>query len=200
MIMQKPGPADELPEIAPDTPVIKTETWRCAEIVFNSAKEYADPFADVRLDLILTGAGKQLIIPCFWDGGKVFKARVACPEAGTWYYRTVCSVISDTGLHGKTGVIECSRYAGESGVYRHGFPTTGAGRKYFTYADGTPFFYLGDTHWSLGEETADMVSEIVSKRVSQGYTVWQSEPIGAKFDLASGVTEEDMAGLHDFDE
>lgn len=58
MNMQKTGPAYEFPEITQETPVIKTETWRCAEIVFTSGKEYSDPFADVRLDLILTGAGR----------------------------------------------------------------------------------------------------------------------------------------------
>nr|MCR5781741.1 DUF5060 domain-containing protein [Clostridia bacterium] len=164
----KTEPAADIPEIDPSAPVISAETWRCAEIAFEAENGYEDPFSDVTLDLILIGDGRQRTVPCFWDGGGIWKARVACPKAGTWYYKTVCSDDTDAGLHNKTGAIECAEYAGDLDVYRHGFPTTAAGKKYFTYADGTPFFYLGDTHWSLGDETADMVREIAEKRASQG--------------------------------
>ena len=196
----KTEPAADIPDTDPSAPVISAETWRCAEITFEAENGYADPFNDVTLDLILIGDGRQRTIPCFWDGGSIWKARVACPKAGTWYYKTVCSDDTDAGLHNKTGVIECSEYAGGLDVYRHGFPTTAAGEKYFTYADGTPFFYLGDTHWSLGDETAGMVREITEKRTGQGFTVWQSEPIGEKFDLTDGVTEADVEGLRAYDE
>ncbi|MBR5427051.1 MAG: DUF4038 domain-containing protein [Clostridia bacterium] len=196
----KTAPAGAIPVVDPSVPAVQTETWRAFEIVFESDKEYADPFSDVTLDLVLIGGGRQYTIPCFWDGGSVWKARAACPSAGTWYYKTVCSDESDAGLQGRTGVIECADYAGDLDVYRHGFPTTGAGEKYFTYADGTPFFYLGDTHWSLGDETADMVREIAAKRASQGFTVWQSEPIGEKFDLTDGVSEADLEGFRAYDE
>lgn len=193
-------PAKEIPAADPAQSAVHTETWRCAELTFLSEKDYGDPFGDVTMDLLLIGNGKQYTIPAFWDGGNVWKARVACPAAGTWYYRTVCSDKNNAGLHGKTGAIECIEYTGGLDVYKHGFPTTGAGKKYFTYADGTPFFYLGDTHWSLGDETPDMVREIAAKRAAQGFTVWQSEPIGEKFDLTDGVTEADMEGLHAYDE
>ncbi len=193
-------PAGEIPLTDPAAPALQAETWRAFELAFTAEKDYADPFSDVTLDLTLIGGGRQYTLPCFWDGGNVWKARVACPAAGTWYYKTVCSDASDAGLHGKTGVIECAEYNGDLDVYIHGFPTTGAGKKYFTYADGTPFFYLGDTHWSLGDETPDMVREISAKRVSQGFTVIQSEPIGEKFDLSDGVTEADLQGLRAYDE
>ena len=198
-LQDKTSAAADVPEVDPTAPVMQAQTWRCIELTFNSEKTYADPFADVTLDLILIGGGRQRSIPCFWDGGNVWKARVACPKAGTWYYRTVSSDESDKGLHGKTGKIECAEYSGTLDVYKHGFPTTGAGEKYFTYADGTPFFYLGDTHWSLGDETVDMVREISAKRVEQGFTVWQSEPIGEKFDLTDGVSEADLEGLRAYD-
>lgn len=196
----KTTPVTEVPAIDPPQPPVQAETWRAFELAFTAANDYADPFSDVTLDLLLIGNGKQYTIPCFWDGGSVWKARAACPEAGTWYYQTVCSDPSDAGLHCRTGKIECGAYSGELDVYKHGFPTTGAGKKYFTYADGTPFFFLGDTHWSLGDETADMVREIAVKRAEQRFTVWQSEPIGEKLDLTDGVTEADMEGFHAYDE
>ena len=196
----KTTPAGEIPEIALGTQAIQTEAWRCTELVFKSGKEYEDPFSDVTLNLFLIGDGRQRTIPCFWDGENVWKARVACPSAGTWYYKTVCSDETDAGLHDQTGWLECREYGGTLEVYKHGFPTTDAGKKNFTYADGTPFFYLGDTHWSLGDETPKMVKEISAKRAAQGFTVWQSEPIGEKFDLTDGVTDEDLEGFRDFDE
>ena len=197
---EKTTPTEEIPETDPTAPAVQAETWRCRELVFSSEKAYGDPFSDVTVDLLLIGDGRQRVIPCFWDGGNVWKARVVCPSAGTWYFRTVCSDETDAGLHGKTGRIECAAYTGALAVYKHGFPTTAAGKKYFTYADGTPFFYLGDTHWSLGDETPDMIREIAAKRAAQGFTVWQSEPIGEQFDLTDGVTDADLAGFRNYDE
>ena len=196
----KTTPAGDIPVVDPTQSVVETETWRAFELSFIAENGYADPFTDVTLDLLLIGDGKQYTIPAFWDGGNVWKARAACPKAGAWYYKTVCSDPSDAGLHNRTGRIECAQYSGDLDVYKHGFPTTGAGEKYFTYADGTPFFYLGDTHWSLGDETPDMVREITAKRAQQGFTVIQSEPIGEKFDLTDGVTEADLEGFHAYDE
>ena len=82
-----------------------------------------------------------------------------------------------------------------------------------TYADGTPFFYLGDTHWGLYLEEYDQPGPhagntgatshfkyLVDRRVEQGFTVCQSEPIGAKFNLADGrVDQKDIDGLRQAD-
>lgn len=178
---------------------LTAETWVANEIAFESDKAYADPFNDVDAELHLFGNGRLYKIPAFWDGGNVWKFRFACPSAGVWYFRTVCTDSENASLGGRTGKVICTEYSGEYDIYKHGFVTANAGKKYFTYDDGTPFFYLGDTHWSLGDETVDMVKTICEKRVSQGFTVYQSEPIGATFDFTNGITETDMAGLADYD-
>ncbi len=180
--------------------VIYAKTWVANELVFVSEKTYKDPFSDVDTDLVLWGNGRQYTVPGFWDGGNVWKVRFVCPSEGEWYYRTVCTDTENTALHGREGKVICEEYSGEHEIYKRGFVTVNAGEKYFTYDDGTPFFYLGDTHWSLGDETADMVKTICEKRVSQGFTVYQSEPIGEKFGFADGITEADMAGLRNYDE
>ena len=179
---------------------LSARTWVANEIAFESEKSYANPFGDVDVELLLWGNGRLYKIPAFWDGGNVWKIRFACPSAGEWYFRTVCTDESNLSLNGRTGKVICSEYSGEHDIYKHGFITTNAGEKYFTYDDGTPFFWLGDTHWSLGDETVDMVKTICDQRVSQGFTVYQSEPIGAKFDFTNGITQEDMADLADYDE
>ncbi len=179
---------------------VETQTWLMTEVTFESDTAYADPFRDVDVDLLLFGNGRLYTIPTFWNGENEWVARFVCPEEGVWQIKTVCTDKENTSLHGRTGIVNCTKYNGDREIYQHGFVTTKAGQKYFTYDDGTPFFYLGDTHWSLGDETVDMVKTIAEKRVSQGFTVWQSEPIGAKFDLTDGVTEADMPGFDDYDE
>lgn len=175
------------------------ETWLANEITLTSSKTYADPFNDADVDMILVGNGVKYIIPGFWNGGNTWKVRFVCPSAGEWYFRTVCTDAANTGLNDVSGKVICSEYDGDLDIYRHGFVTTAYGKKYMTYDDGTPFFYLGDTHWSLGDETQDMVKTISAKRAEQGFTVWQSEPIGAGFNVTDGITESDMAGFADYD-
>ena len=188
------------PSVLDPEQIIDAETWIANEITLESNMMYTDPFNDVDVDLLLFGNGRLYKIPAFWDGDNIWKIRFACPSAGVWYFKTVCTDVSNASLNGRTGKVICSEYSGEYNIYKHGFVTTNSGEKYFTYDDGTPFFWLGDTHWSLGDETVDMVKTICEKRASQGFTVYQSEPIGAKFDFTNGITQEDMSGLADYDE
>src|ERR1017187_4525379 len=44
-----------------------------------------------------------------------------------------------------------------------------------------------------------MFTVIVDRRVVQGFTVYQSEPLGAKYNFADGFSEADLAGLQDLD-
>ena len=180
--------------------VDSAETWVANELVLVSDDWYSDGYNDVDVDLILTNGTTTYKIPGFWDGGKIWRVRFACPTAGEWTYTTVCTDTENKGLHNVTNTFECEEYSGDLDVYKHGFVTTNYNKKYFTYADGTPFFYLGDTHWSLGSETLEMVQTIVEKRAEQGYNVYQSEPLGVKFDLVNGVDKKDISGLRQFDE
>ena len=207
--MQLPSPvplndkavaSDGIPSVSPSRAAVQAEALRAVEITFESQTTYRDPFSDVTLDLILTDGNVQYTVPAFWDGGNTWKVRVACPTEGKWYYKTICSDAKNARLNGQTGVIACAAYTGSLDVYKRGFVTTSFGKKYFTYGDGTPFFYLGDTHWGLGDETPEMVREIAEKRFHQGFTVWQSEPIGEKFDLTDGVSETDIEGFRNYDE
>ena len=50
-------------------PVV-TEASRMAEVSFESAKSYADPFGGVTLDAVFTTPdGRLLRVPAFWAGG-----------------------------------------------------------------------------------------------------------------------------------
>ncbi len=174
-------------------------TWVVNELVLNSTAEYKKPFDDVTLDMKLSNGEKTYTVPGFWDGKSVWRVRFVCPTAGEWTYETVCSNTSDPGLHGIKGTVTCEQYRGELDIYKHGFVKTVPNTKYFMFDDGTPFFYLGDTHWSMGSEPIDNFATVVKKRAEQGFTVMQSEPLGASFDLSDGLSTADISGLKKFD-
>ncbi len=115
---------------------------------------------------------------------------------------------SDAGLDGITATVACSPYAGELAIYKHGFLTVSPDGRYLMHRDGTPFFYLGDTHWILPHErfstsnapgVASQFKYVVDKRVSQGFTVYQSEPIWQPHGggAHNGADEEKVANLTD---
>ena len=195
----EPSPAE--PVLLPAMVDGLTETWRATEITFESAKTYLHPLNGPELNVVFTSpSGKQYPVPGFWDGGKTWRVRFAPTEYGVWKYVSTCTNSFDAGLHGKRGTLGANRYRGPLEIYRHGFIKTAPGVRYFRYADGTPFFYLGDTHWSMPQEPFDeMFKVIVNKRVAQGFTVYQSEPLGAKYNLADGFSEADLPGLRDLD-
>lgn len=190
------------------------EKWRMQEITFTSAAAYDSPFDDAELAVVFTGpSGQKLERPGFWYGQNVWKVRVALTEEGPWSYTTRCSDRSDTGLHGQRGSLECVPYAGELEIYRRGFLKIGENKRHFAYADGTPFFYLGDTHWFLPHEKWDhsgvegvpsQFKYMVDKRVSQGFTVFQSEPLFFAnypyiYRLQDGLDEKDALGFAQLD-
>lgn len=179
------------------------ETWRVSELAFESRGATG---ADVELDVVFTQAGRTLRRPAFWDGGNLYRVRFALPTAGTWAWRTEAP--GEKSLDGRNGEVEVVPYAGKLEIYRRGFVRPAVGAKHFEYADGTPFLYLGDTHWGFGREAEDdatnaaahHVETIVKRRVEQGFTVWQSEPLGCSFDLTDGtVDEKDIPGFRIFD-
>lgn len=187
--------------IPPGKAHFRTETWRAVEISFQSSTQYKKPLFDAELDVVFTSPeGKEFVVPGFWDGRKTWRVRFAPTEPGEWKYVTKCSNPSDSGLHGMTGSVLASPYGGKYEIYRRGFLKTEPGVRYFMYADGTPFFYLGDTHWSMMTEPfEEMFKKVVNERVAQGFTVYQSEPLKAHYDLSNGVDEGDLAALHDMD-
>ena len=175
----------------------KVEQWVAAEIKLTSGKDYGDPVYDVNVDCIFknTETGTSYTVPAFWDGRRSFVVRYALTEIGDWTWETVCSDNENDGLHGKTGAVSCVEYSGDLDIYKHGFLKSSENNRYFTYADGTPFFYLGDTHWTLPLEDYDgygkisaeeaekngitsMFRYIMDYRAEQGFTVIQTQPLG----------------------
>ena len=196
------------------------EQWKVAEITLTSGKSYPDPFNQLEVSATFSGPdGKIITRPAFWDGGNTWKIRFAPTAIGKWNMKTSCSDPSNTGLHQVTATVECKPYSGKLAIYQHGFLKVSKDKRYFVYDDGTPFFYLGDTHWIYIREhfdtsnikgVASQFKYIVDKRVDQGFTVYQTEAIQSPqgqgagsqepyCNFKDGFTEQDIAGFRNID-
>ncbi|THF80754.1 apiosidase-like domain-containing protein [Cohnella fermenti] len=109
--------------------------------------------------------------------------------AGEWTYETVSTDASNAGLHGQAGAFTATAYTGSQSVYKHGFIKPSANNRYLVHDDGTPFFWLGDTHWMglsgreqlNGSNDAGFASEfkgMIDIRQEQGYTVYATTLFG----------------------
>ncbi len=190
-----------------------TEKWIAVDIPFEATDEIKNiQEAEVDVTFENRTTGKKMVMPAFWDGEKSWIVRFAPTECGVWDYTTKATG-KELGLDGKTGTLACNPYTGDLLIYKHGFVKTEKDVRYFVYDDGTPFFYLGDTHWAMlqeeydkaGANAADIKTDshfkyIVDRRVAQKFTVYQSEPIGHEFDVTNGITKADIKGFQKNDD
>jgi hypothetical protein len=147
------------------------------EVQFEAQAAHEDPFNSVSVDVVFTDPnGKELKVPAFWAGGKSWKVRYATSVVGTHQCRTECSDTRDSGLHGVTGSVHVSPYSGDNPFYKHGPIQVAADHRYLEHADGTPFFWLGDTWW-MGLchrlHWPDDVKTLAADRKQKGFNVIQ---------------------------
>ena len=144
---------------------------------WSTTRKYADPFNEVEVDVVFTDPqGRERRIPAFWAGGGTWRARHASPLVGTHHYRTVCSDTANPDLHGLQGSLQVTPYEGDNPLLRHGPLKVATDRRHLEHADGTPFFWLGDTWWmGLCKRILwpDEFQILASDRVSKGFTIIQ---------------------------
>ncbi len=147
------------------------------EIVFHSTRTYPNPWLDVSLDLVITGPDDiTMRVPAFWAGDNRWAARFSAERIGTYQYRTECSHLDDGGLHDKTGAIEVVPYKGRNPLRKHGRLRVADDKRHFEQADGTPFFWMGDTWWMGFTERLDWHESfrtLTADRVAKGFNVIQ---------------------------
>jgi len=154
----------------------QTEANVAVEIAFRAQEAHANPFLDVTLDVLFTDpAGTQKTVPAFWAGGDQWKVRYASPTVGIHCYRTQCNATDDAGLHGVEGQIEIKPYTGGNPLLKHGFLRVAEDQRHFEHADGTPFFWLGDTWWKClcKRMTWEGFQELTADRKAKGFSVVQ---------------------------
>ena len=153
----------------------RVQQWHVYEITLHGLLEYRNPSKDVSVAVTFRGPNdERLEVDAFWDGGDTWRARFATGTLGTWRWRSVCFNADDYGFHLKAGSFECVPYEGDNPLYRHGPLRLSADRRSFAHADGTPFFWLGDTVWA-GVQKAKLEDwqRFLEVRRQQGFTLIQ---------------------------
>jgi len=148
---------------------------RVFERTFESRKTYADPFNDVDVDVIFTGDGQSWRVPTFWRGGSKWTVRFAPPTPGEYDYRLESTDRSNPDLNGQAGHARITAYTGGSDLLRRGMLRVSANKRYFEHADGTAFYWLGDTWWmGMSDRLSwDGFQKLTANRKAKGFTVVQ---------------------------
>ncbi len=147
------------------------------ELSFTAKDQHNDPFNTVTLDVLVTDPKANLIrVPTFWAGKNVWKMRYASPIVGKHSYQTVMVGAADKGLHDIHGTIDIQPYTGTNPLYQHGPLHVSTNKRYLQYADGTPFFWLGDTWWMglcARMRWPEDIKKLAEDRKAKGFTVIQ---------------------------
>jgi hypothetical protein len=125
--------------------------WEPIEITLEAEREYENPYTEVEVWVDLTGPGFEKRCYGFWDGGRTFRVRVLANEPGDWRYLSGSNQ-QDLGLNGQAGKFEAADWTDaekESNPNRRGMVRATSNGHALEYADGTPFFLLGDTWWAV---------------------------------------------------
>jgi len=169
----------------------KTGQWEPFEVTMSGSADFANAYVDGLPDggrpfvvVTFTGTsgdakGSSYAVPGFWDGGRTWKARFAAPAAGEWSYSASST---DPVLQGVKGRFQSAAWSvGEKAANptRHGFVRVArngprAGR-YFEYADGTPFLWIGDTWWPWLKRGIPFTraKQVIDDRSARGFTIGQ---------------------------
>jgi len=146
---------------------------RLVEWTIESHKAYTDPFNDVDVDVVFTKDDQSWRVPTFWRGENRWTVRFAPPVSGTYAYHLESTDRSNPDINGHEGHITVAAYAGDNTLLKHGMIRVSANKRYFEYADGKPFYWLGDTWWTgLSDRLSwDGFKILAADRKKKGYTV-----------------------------
>lgn len=126
--------------------------WEKQELTFTSTRTFANPYTEVIVWVDLIGPNFNKRVYGFWDGGQTFRVRLLATEPGLWKWQSGSSP-ADPGLAGKAGSLVASAWTEDEkqkNPLRRGFLCATPNHHALEQADGTPFFAIGDTWYSVG--------------------------------------------------
>lgn len=193
----------------------EVRVWQTQEVTFEATRDYANPYVEVDCWIELSGPDFKRRVYGFWDGGRTFKVRFVATAPGEWAWRSGSNQAGDAGLNGGGGkfrAVAWNDHEIAENANRRGFVRASENGHALRYADGTPFFLVGDTWlaastWRLPfkgtHPAADYVpaegisfEEAVAWRKRQGYNSvsfvaafpnWAADHRGATFANQDGV-------------
>ena len=128
----------------------EVHVWEKIELTFHAQGQYANPYTNVVVWVDLRGPGFDKRCYGFWDGGDVFRVRILATQPGQWAWRSGSNQ-KDAGLNNQQGdftAVAWSEAEKEAVPTHRGFIKPSANGHAFEYADGTPYFLLGDTWYA----------------------------------------------------
>jgi len=160
---------------APLSALQGAEQWSVFETSFTSAKRYDNPFTDVEVDVVFRAADRKWVVPAFWAGGDQWTVRFAPPVLGHYTFQVKSSDPVNAQLNGQEQPLRVTPYTGNNPLLQHGFLRVSSDRRHFEHADGTPFFWLGDTWWKnlCKRMTWEGFQELTADRKAKGFNVVQ---------------------------
>ena len=126
--------------------------WEMQELAFTAKNSYKNAYTDVTVWIDLSGPGFNKRVYGFWDGGNTFHVRLVATGPGVWTWKSG-SRPGDPGLSGKSGsftAITWTEKEKTENPLRHGFLKASENHHALNHTDGTPYFAIGDTWYSLG--------------------------------------------------
>lgn len=126
--------------------------WELQELVFTAESRYDNPYSQVDMWVDLKGPGFDKRVYGFWDGDNQFKVRIVATAPGQWQWQSGSNQVGDLGLNGKSGSFVARAWTEaekRENPNRRGFVGATPNGRALQYADGTPFFMVGDT-WLAG--------------------------------------------------
>jgi hypothetical protein len=187
-----PTPAAGTPDPTPtDTPTVtptatsvvaSTNQWAIYELEFTAGQQYS--WQEFPLQVTFEhSSGTQLTLDGYWAGGQTWRVRFTPTRPGVWEWRTTSP---DAALNNQTGSLEAvaptfdlisanPNYRGHLSVSPNG--------RHLVYADGTPFFWLGDTNWRFNALECGLAEgsngrplyEYLQDRQDKNFTVIQTQ-------------------------
>ena len=147
------------------------------EWAVGSNRPYEDPFNEVDVEFSIKGPGGQTWrVPAYWSGGQQWRVRFAPLEIGRYQYQSLCTDASNTDLHGVKGTLEVFPTKTPNPLFQRGSLQPASSCRTLEHADGTPFFWLGDTWWmGLCKRFSwpEDFQLLTADRVKKGFTVIQ---------------------------
>jgi len=154
---------------------MQTHQYGILELELQSCKDHKNPDREIQVFAEFTSPSSiKTVVNAFWDGGRSWRVRFSPGEIGAWSWCTTCHGVSDEGLVRRDETFECVAYTGNNPIFVHGPLQLSASRRHIEYADGTPFFWLGDTAWNgviRGDD--ENWRRYLELRVAQRYNVIQ---------------------------
>ncbi len=124
--------------------------WEKIEITLQSQRRWENPYTDVQVWVDLKGPDFDKRCYGFWDGDRTFRVRILATSPGRWTWESGASVV-DPGLQGARGEFTAAGWTEaelDANPCRRGMIRPSGNGHAMQYADGTPFFLLGDTWWA----------------------------------------------------